>query len=143
VQCPGDQLLAGTALAHDQDRHVGSRDLASQLEDGLHDGAGRDDLRELLAPRQPGLQADVLHGKPPLLEGAANHDVELGYAARLGEIIVGSEFHRGDSRLDCSVAGYDHDLRWGVELHSLAQNADAVDFRHHQVYECHVELGGS
>ena len=53
VDGPGDEFLAGAALALDQDRDVGVGDLADPREDLADGGALADHLRDLASDGQP------------------------------------------------------------------------------------------
>ncbi len=134
------ELFAGTTLATYEHRAVGASDLSCQFEHRLHRGARRDDLWELFPARQSCLEAQVLQGEAALFVRTPDHDVELGDAARLREVVVGAELHRRDRRFDRSVAGDDDDLRGRVEVHGLAQDPDPVQLWHHQIDERHVKF---
>jgi hypothetical protein len=83
VDGAGDQLLARSAFAGDQDGALGAGDLSRQLQHLRHDRAGRDDLGELLTPLEARRQTDVLLRELSLLEGPAHDDVEFLHFAGL------------------------------------------------------------
>src|SRR5208282_3636288 len=72
VDGAGDQLLAGAALADEQDRRAGRRYPADYLEDPLHGRAAAHDLVRLTAPTQLAAQTLVFEEQLAVGQQPAN-----------------------------------------------------------------------
>ena len=134
------ELLAGAALAGDENRRAARRRLHDQVEHLLHARAAADDARELLRLRLQALaQRGVLGHQLPPLHGVAHHDEHFVVLERLGDVVEGAALHRRDRGLDRRERR-DHDHRQIlVDLLQLLERRDAVDARHHHVDDRGVE----
>ncbi len=143
VQGLGDQLLAGSALARDQDGALGGRHPVDEVEDPAHlPGAADDALEGVLAVDQRPelgvltLQAAVLPAKMLTLDRLADDDLEVfELAERLAHVVERPELECVASHRLGALACDQHHGGLGGERHGLAQNAHAVHPRHTVVDE--------
>jgi hypothetical protein len=143
VQRAGDELLAGAALAGDEDGRGAGGDGADDLADRLHlrraaDHAGVGArVGELLGGRRGrgDRGARTIAGGDRLLDDL----VDLIAVERLLEVVERAELDRLDRRVDAAVGRQqDHGQVRLVDRQRL-QQADAVEVRHAQVGDHHVE----
>ncbi len=140
VDGAGDQFLAGTGLAEDEDRGVGGCDGLARLDDLVHGRAVADDAFEAELRVELPLQLAVGLGQTEAL-GRLVHD-----GAQLGEIdgfreIVGRPLLDGlHGRFHVAVASDHDDLGVGRFVAGLAQNGQAVQVRHLQIGDNHIEI---
>ena len=142
VQGGGDQLLAGAALADDQDGGVGRRGQADRLEDLAHRGALADQLglgvgrflgRLVRRSAAPGPQRLDLGGEGPLPQGPLQGQEHLVEVERLGQVVVGPAAHRLDRRGRAAEGGHDDHGQVGQGRAELGQHRQAVAAGHLQV----------
>jgi hypothetical protein len=118
------QLLAGAALAGDQDRGVGRRRLVDGLAELAHRGRRADQGLRLDAERAVlGAQARVLDGI------AQRHEHALALQGLLEEV-VGPQPGRLDRGGDVGVAAHHQDGHVVAALAHCPQHLDAVHLRH-------------
>ena len=139
VDGPGDQLLAGPALALEEDRAPGRGGRLDQLEDGLHGLALADDVGEAEALAELVLEADVLVLEALALEGLLEHEQEIVVLEGLLDVVEGADLHGRDGRLDRAVGGDDDDGRQRVDPLDPPQDLDPVHPRHEEVEQDDVE----
>ena len=100
VERPGDELLAGAALAVDQNCRAARRGLDDQVEHLPHPGALADDLAEAVRMRLQVLpQRAVLDDEAPLRQRVAEHREHLVVLERLADVVEGAALHRGNGIL--------------------------------------------
>ncbi len=139
VDGAGDELLAGAALAGDEDGGVGRRDLPDGLVDALHGGRGADDgLVALDRGDLIGHDDFLAHGAGGV-EGAAEEVLELGDVEGLEDVIVGAELHRLDGGLRGAVGGHHDDDLPGGHLADLLEGLEAVLGPHPDVHDDDVD----
>ena len=135
-----DQLLAGAALALDQNRRSARRRLDDQVEHLPHPRAAADDVRELVVALLDVLaQVAVLVDQPPPLHRVADDDEHFVVLERLGDVVERAALHRRDRALDRRVGGDDDDREVLVDPLQLVERRDAVEARHHDVDDRRVE----
>ena len=144
VDGPGDELLAGAALALEEDRAPGRGGGLDEVEDVLHGLALADDVGEAEALPELVLEPDVLVLEALALEGLLDgHEQELVVLERLLDVVEGADLHGRDGRLDRAVGRDDDDRDQGIDPLDPPQDLDAVHPRHEKVEEDDVEgLGG-
>ena len=135
-----DHLLAGPALAADQDVRLAVGHLPDQLEDALHRRAVADDGAIALAVPQLAAQAPVLAREQLLLERLLDDDADLVDLEGLGDVVVGAFLHRADRRLGAREGGDHDDDRLGRDLVRRAQQIEPRAARHLDVRDHDVEL---
>ena len=136
----GDQLLAGAALAADQDVALGRRGPADQVEHLADRPALADDAVEPLALSQLLLEVAVLGGQATALQALADGEPDLFVLERLGQVVEGALPHRLDRALDGGVGGDHDDDLVRVALADAAHDLPAVHVRQHQVEQHQVDL---
>ena len=133
-----DELLAGAALALNQDRRPAGRRLNDQVEHPPHRRAASDDVVEVavlllnVLPQRP-----VLVDQAPALERVLDDDEHFVVLERLGDVVERAALHRGDGVLDRRERGHHDDRQLVVEFLERLERRHAVDARHH-----HVDDGG-
>ena len=96
VDGPGDELLAGAALAGDQHRHVLGGDAADRLVHLAHGRRTAQD-RVVRVGVRLGFSEDGGRLHPPGdLQGLANDPPQMTGVERLGEVVAGALLHRLD-----------------------------------------------
>ena len=134
----GDQLLAGSRLAGDEDRRVADRHLFHLLQQRLQPLRGADDIVEAELSDQLFPQLAVLLQEPGVLQGVLHPVEQLLGLERLGQHVVGPLAERLDRHLHRRIGG-DHDHRdrrvLGLDLlqHLKAVHPRHLDVGHHQV----------
>ncbi len=140
VQGTGRQLLAGAGFADQQHAGAPGAGLSECVEDPLHGRRFAQQPVQLVAALDFVTQGHVLAGQRPALESAIDHQANLVDLEGLGQVVVGARLHGRDGRLGAGKSGDHDDLRVGMKLLGLGQNHHAVDVRHAQVGDHHVEL---
>ena len=134
------QLLAGAALALDQDRRAARRRLDDQVEHLPHPRAAADDVGELVVALLDVLpEVAVLVQQPPPLHRVADDDQHFVVLERLGDVVERAGLHRRDRALDRGVGGDDDDVQVLVDALQLVERGDAVEAGHHDVDDRGVE----
>jgi hypothetical protein len=105
-----------------------------------HGTAPTQDEGRLAPLRHHPAQRRIFPTEPPALRGAAQDDFDLGQLERLGEVIVGAEFHGLDGRRDVRVAREDHHFYGGVGFADSTECLQPPDPRHLEVQQNDVEL---
>ena len=144
MQRSRDELLAGTALAVDQNRGAARRRLHDQIEDLLHPRASADDLAEPVGMRLQILPEDTILGDEAALgEGVPYDGQHFVVLERLGDVVEGAPLHRGDGALDRRERR-DHQHRQLVVYFSqLVERGHPVHARHHDVDDGGIERHGA
>src|SRR6185436_1900167 len=86
-----NQLLAGTALAGDQDRAGRRRDLFDRAEELLHLGMLTHDVVQAASARELRPEVDDLALEGPFLKRATDRGEELFLVEGLGDVVEGAE----------------------------------------------------
>ena len=130
VDRPRHQLLAGAALALDENRRSARRGLDDQVEHLPHPLAAADDVAELVIPLLDVLaQAAVLVHQAPPLQRVADDDQHFVVLERLGDVVERAVLHRRDRALDRRVGRDDEDRQVFVDPLQLVERLDAVRCR--------------
>ena len=120
----GDQLLAGPALALDENGRSAGRGLDDQVEHLTHARALADDVGELVVALLNVLpEVAVLVNQPTPLEGVADHHQHFIVLERLGDVVECSGFHRRNGALDGRVGRDDDDREVLVDRFSSSSVA--------------------
>ena len=138
-----DQLLAGAALAGDQDRGGRARDPPHERDDIAHRLALRDDVVEAELVLDLALQPRDLAAQRALAERLVGDEQQLLDLERLGDVVVRAELDRADRGLDRAERGDHHDVRRLGQRHHAADQVEAVHLGHPQVGDDQVEPVGA
>ena len=130
---PSHELLARAALASDHRRGGAVRDLADRVEDLRDPAALADDVLEAVLRLELAAEVEVLVPEPFPLERVANDQVDFVELERLGDVVVGAEFHRLDRRLRRRDRGDDDDGGVGGDLLGGAEYLHPVHLRHSEI----------
>ena len=134
VDGPRDQLLAGAALAGDQDGDVLGGDPADRLEDLEHGGAAADDrVAAFLLGGRLGDDGG-LAAQPRELQRLADDSSQVLGVERLDQVVVRPLLHRLDGMLRSRGRRDEHDRDAGVDLPDAL-----VDLQPREVGEPEVE----
>jgi hypothetical protein len=123
-----DQLLAGAALAGDQDRGGAGGDAVGDLERAGHRRRTVDD-RPLDARDLTSQQLD-LQAHAPALERLVHGQQQVVAVERLAEEVEGAGLHRRDREVDVPVGGDHQDGGRGGSLFDPTQDLQAAHPRH-------------
>ena len=113
VDRAGQEVLAGAALAEQEDGLVGGGDAAGVGDDAAHRGGLGDDAAEALARVEPAGEGVGPRGDRAALDDVADAHPELVHRERLDEVVGGAELHRLDGVLRGRVRGHQHDVGVG------------------------------
>ena len=109
------QLFAGAALARDQHRDVGGRDLLDQREDVLHCARGAHHRTQNAGFTQPPARYFELNCRLPLPCRIRKDGAQPRCIDGLLQKVVGAHLHRVDRHLNRSLRGQQHDRDVGVD----------------------------
>ena len=125
VDGAGDELLAGAALAGDQDRDVLRGDAADGLVDLTHRRAAAED-RAIRVGIRLGL-GDHRRGAHPTgdLQGLADHPPQMVQVERLEEVVVGALLHRLNGRIGRLLDRHENHGNARVDLADLPVDLQA------------------
>ena len=140
VQRPGDQLLAGSALAGDEHGAVRLRELCHDAQYLLHQTAGRDDL----ATARVDLRAQVLDlaRQRRSLGGALHGNQEPRLVERLRQVVVGACLDSVHGVVDGGERGDEDDFDVGpARLDRVEQGAAVGRAIHANVGQYDVDVG--
>ena len=141
VDGPSHQLLARAALALDQHREIRGRRALGHVEDALERLALADQVLEA-ARRLPFPEGPHLHLQASPVEGAGDHDLELGHLEGLGEEVVGSARDRIDGDLPRAVGRHHDDGRLRGEITDARNGVETVHVGKPDVQQDEIVLGG-
>ena len=140
----GDQLLAGAALAGDDDGGGRPRHLRDETVELLHLGVLADQLVEVVLPRQ--LRAEERHFalQRALLERAPHQREQIVLVEGLGQVVEGAQLHRVDGGADGLDRGDQDHLDAVVHGFDALEHFDAVhlgkaDVEKHEVHRAGAE----
>jgi hypothetical protein len=134
------QLLAGAALAEDEDVRARRGGQTDEVEDLRHRLRLADDVVEAVAPRQLGAQLAVLAAQLALFEAAADGEQHFLVLERLGDVVESALAHRLDRAFDRRECGDHHHHLLGVLAPDLAQRLLAAHPGQHQVEEHEIDF---
>ena len=135
----GGQLLAGAALALDEDRRRAIRHLLDERHHLLEGGADADGVALAKQVVQAALERAVLLDQRAALERLPDHAQELGTLERLGQKIDGAVLHRADSLLDRAEGGEEDDVHVGRHFLGQLQQLEAGQSGHPEVREQEID----
>ncbi len=126
MQCPGEQLLPGAALAFEQHGRIGRRGAVQLLRHLPQVRVLADDARRPAPLRELFLQEDVLGVHPPLRHRARDNEEQVVGIDGLGQEVQRPFLHGHHRVLNAAVRGHDDDHYLGVEVLGRAQHAEPV-----------------
>lgn len=135
---PGDERLAGPALAGDQHGGLGVGDALDDVVDPQHAVVAADDVLQSEPQVELGLQRFVLFDHLPLVERPLDGQFQLGVDQRLGEKIERPGADRLDGRIDRAVAGDEDHRRARRSLPAMGEHLEAVAVAEPDVAQRHV-----
>ena len=140
VQRPRHQLLAGAALAVDENGRPARRGLDDQVEHLPHARAAADDVAEAVRVRlKVLLERAILGDEPALLQRVAQDHQHFVVLERLGDVVERAALHRGDGVLDRGKRRDHQDRQVVVDLPDLVERRDAVHAGQHDVEDRGIE----
>ena len=143
VDGPGDEFLAGAALAGDEDRGPGLGHPFYQGEDLLHDLGFADDVGEAVLFFQFLVQEAVLEDEVAVLQGLGDGHHDLFVLEGLEDVVEGAFFHGRDGFFHGAESGHDDHGQVRVELLQFFQELDAAHLGHLHIGEDQVQVGGA
>ena len=113
VDRPGDELLAGAALAQQQHGGVALGDRADLAHGLLHDPRAPQDSVQPLLPLDLRAQPLVLAAQPVVVERSTHGHGDLGQLEGLRQVVIGALAHGLDRGLERAERGHQDDARRG------------------------------
>ena len=126
VQRSGEQLLACSALAFEQDRGIRRGRAMELLRDLTELAVLADDPRRTAPLGQFLFENDVLGEHPALRDRPLDHQQQVIGLDGLGQKVHRPFAHRGDCILDASVRSHHDHGQIGVQLLRCAKDAEAI-----------------
>jgi hypothetical protein len=140
VQGAGNQFLAGSAFAGNQDRGARVFEAGDQAQHVLNAGGIADDAVDGGFGFGALAEVEIFFDEANLVGHAAQEEAQFIERRKgLGDVVVGAEFHRLHRGFDRSVAGHDGDFDAGVGALGLLQEFDSGHAGHDHVGEDHVD----
>ncbi len=138
VDGPGENLLAGAALAGEQHRGLELCRALDELQHLDHDVRGGDDrpLSDDALDVPP--QQRVLAAQAFALPGLAQGQQRLGGREGLREVVVGAPLHGFDGEIRAAMGRHQDQGGAGQPARQLRQKLEPIDARHPQVAEHRV-----
>jgi hypothetical protein len=140
VDEPRDELLAGAALASDENGRRVPRHLRRDLERLRHGGRFRDDLAVAALDADFLAQARDFLAQRLALLGLLQDEDELVRTERLRQVVVGAALHRLDGELGAAVGRHHDDHARAAGGAVALEELEAAETRHAQVAEDDVGL---
>src|SRR5947209_489192 len=139
---PRENVLAGAALARDDDGAVVTRGRFGLGDERLYLTAAVDEVGRALfrAPFDGGAQAGVPAHEPPLLVRLADEGLHLAELRGLGQVVVGAAPHRLDAGRERVVPREHDDFRGVLELSDLPQYVEPRNAWQVHVQQDYVEI---
>ena len=137
----GDQFLAGSAFAENQDRAAGGGDGADGLLQLFERGTDADDVVERVARGRVAAQRKVLPAERNFRERARDREFDFVDQSRTFADVIGraARFHRLHGRFVVIHRSHQDDRGIGRNLVRVAQDFDPIHARHLDVGNDHVE----
>src|ERR1019366_10035519 len=137
MDLPGDNVLAGAALAGEQYSRVAGGGLAGSFEQVLHREAARVEQRLLI---DGAAQCAIFRLKDPDLQRAIDGVLNLLERERLGDIVVGAGLHRLDGIFNGRISSHQNYQALGCAPLDLAQQFQPAHLGHPGVGQNQIEL---
>ena len=133
VDGPRHQLLPRSAVPQEKHRRVGVRHHPDLLEHALHGLRAAEDVVEAVAALDLGPEPTVLLAQLLVLDGALDHQRQLGKLERLRQVVVRALAHRVDRALETAERRHEDDAGPRLDALRLAEHRQAVDRLHDEV----------
>ena len=140
VHEPGDELLAGAALAGDEHGGRVTCDLARHVERRLDRGAVADDRVGAANGAELVLQLLYLRAQLLALRRFAHGEHDLFGPERLLHVVVGAFLHRCDGRVGIAVRAHGDDERVTATARVAFDEFEAVHLRHAEIAEHEIDV---
>ncbi|MGD0783146.1 MAG: hypothetical protein ABSA30_09860, partial [Candidatus Aminicenantales bacterium] len=134
----GDGFLADAALAGNEDAAFGGGDEGAVAEEGVHEGAGGDEVRGKFS--FGGELEGCGFGEA---DGLADGGEEFVQVNGFGEVIDGAVAHGIDGVADVGVGGDEEDGEAAAELAGAAEGFEAGKAGHADIGDHHVHVLGA
>ena len=135
VDQPGQNFLAGAALAEQQDREVELGDLQGLTAKVAHHGRGGEEIHAFAD--FDGI-ARAGSGRIGVLQAEAQYLVHFFFLDGLGEIVLSAEAHGLRDLASVAYAGEHDDLGRRLRFANALQRLQSVSTRHHHVEQDEV-----
>ncbi len=133
VDCFGDQLFSGTALACYEDSTTAWSNLRNEVEDLPHLLAVSHNVFESIDPFQLGFQVFVFLQQRPLMNRLVDGEQHNVVFKGLGDVIERTVLHAFDRILEGSISGYHDDGNIGIHLPQFLEGTESADAIHHDI----------
>ena len=141
MERPGEQLLAGPALAQQQHGGVGRSGAVQRRDNPLQRRRLTDDRRSPPSGRELLFHQEVLREQPALRQRTIHEQEQVIGIDGLRQEVHRALFHRDHRILDAPVRGHDDDGELGVDLFSAFEDANPVTALQPQIREHEIRPG--
>ena len=129
MQRPRRELLAGAALAGEEDRRLGAGEALDAGEEGVHRRRAADEVDQLVALADLRREPAVLALEPPARQRPVDRELERLRLERLREVVVGAGADRLDGAGDRAVGRHHDEADVGVLRAHAGEELAAVAVR--------------
>ncbi len=136
----GDELLAGAALALDENGRAAGRDLRDEVEEAQHRLALADDVLEVVALLEGALELDDLFFGAMAGDGGADVGEQLLVVPRLLDEVLGAGANGIDDVADGAVGGDHDDRQVRLQLDDARQQIEAALAGQREIEQQKIEL---
>jgi hypothetical protein len=140
VKGPCHELLAGSALARNQNTGIAVGHGSDQRKDLAHGIAGADHLTEGTGSIDGSTKLTVFLLEHAPFEGASERKQHGVAFERLGDVVERAGLHGFNRRIDAAEGRHQDDRGTGADLTDLANQLDPGTTRHTDVREHHIEI---
>jgi len=133
MDAPGDELLAGSTLADNEDVRLAGRHLLDDVKDLQHGAAPAHDILEPVGLGELRPQTAIFFQQPSLGQGPLERNTELIGAEGLRDVVKGPLFHRLYRRLYRRKGSEEDDQGLGIDASNLPEDGKAIHPGHAQV----------
>src|SRR6266849_4304053 len=135
----GDELLARTALAANEDGGARRSHLGNEVQERLHLVALADDAGKTETLLEGALELDVFVAKAARLHSLSDLRQKFVVGPRLGDVIHRAVFERGPRHFNRAVGGNEHDGKLRIAAVNLFQDVQTVAVRQADVQQQEIE----
>ena len=126
VQRPGEQLLAGPALAFDEHGRISRGRSLQRREHFPQRGVVAHEQRRAASHRQFFLEQQILGHDAPLVQRSGDEQQQMVGIDRLGKKVERALFHCRDGIFDAAVSGHDDHRHLGVDFLRRPKHTEPV-----------------
>ena len=142
---PRNQLLAGPAFPLQEHRALALGHPSHQLIHFQHSGTASHQRSPFIFALQLFTKPGILSDESAVIETPLDHQLDILFLKRLGEIVVGPLLNRFDRTFKRSERGQHHDRRVRTHAFKLTQDRKPIDRAHTNIcqHQIHAPLAST